>query len=246
MVQCAHGVLPVPAPATAELITGKPAYSTGVEGELLTPTGAALLTTLAAELGPMPAMTVRRVGYGAGALEPRIPNLLRIILGEAERGSPDHLMERVGVLETNIDDMNPQLYDHVIQKALAEGAWDVFLTPVHMKKNRPAALLSLICPPERLHDFADLILRETTSLGLRWRVDNRIKLRRAVRGMETPYGLVRFKIAGTGKEVVNAAPEYEDCRRLALEKGVPLKKVFEAAQRVALKLEEEGSESWDD
>ncbi|MGC8604654.1 MAG: nickel pincer cofactor biosynthesis protein LarC, partial [Desulfomonilaceae bacterium] len=164
-IECAHGVLPVPAPATAELIKGKPLYSTGVKGELLTPTGAAILTTLAYEFGPMPAMVPQNLGYGAGTSDPPIPNLLRVIIGDLADGFGDYEFERVAVIETNIDDMNPQIYDYLIQKILQEGALDVFLAPIQMKKNRPGTMMTVICLLGELEKFSNLILNETTTLG---------------------------------------------------------------------------------
>lgn len=235
-VECAHGTLPVPAPATLDLIKGKPIYSTGVKGELLTPTGAAILTTLASGFGPLPAMRLEATGYGAGALDPPIPNLLRVSIGEAEGARPRFQIERVAVIETNIDDMNPQLYDYLIQKILDLGALDVFLTPIQMKKNRPGTLVSVICPVEAVEKFADFLLQETTTIGLRWRVEDRFKAERSIREVETRYGRVRFKVAQLGEQTINVSPEYEDCKRLAFEKGVALREVMEEARRVALEL----------
>ncbi len=232
-VECAHGTLPVPAPATAELIKGKPAYSTGVQGELLTPTGAAILTTLASDFGPIPPMTVEEVGYGAGASETAIPNLLRLIIGESTEEVSGYHLERVAVAETNIDDMNPQIYDYLIQKMLGMGALDVFLVPMQMKKNRPGTLLTVICSPERIAEFSDFLLRETTTIGLRWRTDNRIKAQRSIKEVQTKYGAVKIKVAEVDGTIINVAPEYEDCKRLALEQKIPLKEVMEQARLAA-------------
>jgi uncharacterized protein (TIGR00299 family) protein len=232
-VTCAHGTLPVPAPATAELIKGTPVFSSGVEGELLTPTGAAILTTLSSGFGPMPAMTVERIGYGAGTSEPAIPNLLRVIIGEVREEVSGFETERAAVIETNIDDMNPQMYDYLIEKMLNMGALDVFLSPVQMKKNRPGTLLSVICAPEMTERFSDFILRETTTIGLRWRLDNRIKARRRMKEIQTIYGFIRFKLAETGNGSLQAFPEYEDCKRVALEKKVPLLEVMEEVKATA-------------
>ncbi|MBI5248446.1 MAG: nickel pincer cofactor biosynthesis protein LarC [Desulfomonile tiedjei] len=232
-VKCAHGVLPVPAPATAELIKGKPVYSTGVQGELLTPTGAAILTTLASDFGPMPNMSVEKVGYGAGTSDPAIPNLLRMIIGQSSEQMRGYDLERVAVAETNIDDMNPQMYDYLIQKMLDMGALDVFLVPMHMKKNRPGTLLTVICALERITEFSDFLLRETTTIGLRWRIDNRIKAHRSIKEIQTKYGPVKIKVAEVDGMATNIAPEYEDCRRLALEKKIPLKEVMAHASRAA-------------
>lgn len=232
-VECAHGTLPVPAPATAELIRGKPVYSTGVEGELLTPTGAAILTTLASEFGPMPAMTLETTGYGAGSAEVSIPNLLRIAIGNEAKEVKGLESERVAVIETSIDDMNPQIYDYLIEKMLQMGVMDVFLVPLHMKKNRPGTLLTVLCGMEMMDQIADFLITETTTIGLRWRIDNRMKARREIRTVKTPYGDIRFKVAKNGNRTVNVSPEYDDCKRVAMEKNVPLKDVLEAVRSTA-------------
>ena len=229
-VRCAHGILPVPAPATAELVKGKPVYSTGVEGELLTPTGAAILTTLASNFGSMPAMSVNQIGYGAGTSERDIPNLLRIMIGETAEEVKDVEMEQAAVIETNIDDMNPQMYDYLIEKFLKMGVMDIFLTAVQMKKNRSGTLLTIICQPHRVAEISDVLLRETTTIGLRWRIDNRIKAHRTIQAIQTQYGAINFKVAKIGHRTINVAPEYEDCKRAALKSGVPLKQVMEDAR----------------
>jgi len=231
-VACAHGTLPVPAPATAELVKGKPVYDSGVKGELLTPTGAAILTTLAADFGPLPAMVVEAIGYGAGTSDPALPNLLRVMIGRAAEAIEDCDMEQVAVLETNIDDMNPQIYEYIITKVLHMGALDIYITPVQMKKNRTGMLVTLVCALEKVGQFANFLLRETTTIGLRWRSENRLKARRRIESMETPYGRINFKIAQVGKETINVAPEYEDCLRAALERKVPLKQVMAEANKI--------------
>ncbi|MGO8880384.1 MAG: nickel pincer cofactor biosynthesis protein LarC [Desulfomonilaceae bacterium] len=241
-IECAHGVLPVPAPATAELIKDKPVYSTGVKGELLTPTGAAILTTLAYEFGPMPAIIPQKLGYGAGTSDPPIPNLLRVIIGDLIDGFGDYEFERVAVLETNIDDMNPQIYDYLIQKMLKEGALDVFLAPIQMKKNRPGTMMTVICQLGKLEEFSNLILRETTTLGLRWRIDNRIKALRSFEDIKTNYGPVTVKIAKVGGKITNYSVEYDDCKRLAIENRVPLKEVMDQAKIQAAKIFEKDGE----
>jgi pyridinium-3,5-bisthiocarboxylic acid mononucleotide nickel chelatase len=235
-VRCQHGVLPVPAPATAELIKGKPVYSTGVAGELLTPTGAAILTTIA-QFDPLPAMTLERTGYGAGHLDLPIPNLLRVFIGKTSKAADkqdepagDYETEVVGAIETGIDDMNPQIYDHIMDRMLEKGALDVILQPVQMKKNRPAIMLTVICPVDKVNEFADLIMRETTTIGLRWRLENRIKAQRRIIEVQTEYGVIRCKVAAAGKEIINISPEYEDCRRAAAKTKIPLKHIMEAAR----------------
>jgi uncharacterized protein (TIGR00299 family) protein len=230
-VKCEHGVLPVPAPATLSLMKGRPIYSSGVERELLTPTGAALLTTLGSEFGSMPRIHVKRIGYGAGRDDLPHPNLLRLMVGTSESISGK---ETVAVIETNIDDMNPQLYDYVMEKLLAMGVLEVFITPILMKKNRPGHLLTVISPSGKLPSVSKFLFRETTTLGLRWREEEREKADREILSFQTKHGRVRFKLARWEGRMVNLSPEYDDCKRLALEKGVPLKEVFEEAKRVAL------------
>ena len=232
-VKCEHGILPVPAPATLFLMEGKPIYSSGVERELLTPTGAAILTTLSSEFGSMPLMNVDRVGCGAGRDNLSHPNLLRVIIGTSESISGK---EKVVVIETNIDDMNPQFYDYVMERLLAMEVLEVFITPILMKKNRPGHLITIICSSEKLPSVTKFLLRETTTLGLRWHQEERAKTDREILTQETKYGKIRFKLAKWEGKVVNLSPEYEDCKRLALAKRVPLKEVFEEAKRVAITL----------
>jgi uncharacterized protein (TIGR00299 family) protein len=232
-VECAHGTLPVPAPATAELLRGKPVYSSGIECELLTPTGAAILTTLAEGFGAMPAMVPEAVGYGAGAADLASANLLRVTVGQAAEAAMDLESERVAVVETSIDDMNPQVYDYLMQQLLQMGAMDVFLVPLHMKKNRPGTLVTVLCAPAMIEQVAGFLINETTSIGLRWRLDNRLKARREIETVDTPYGPVRVKVARAGGDVVNVAPEYDDCKRVAMEQSVPLRAVMDAARSAA-------------
>ncbi len=230
-VKCEHGILPVPAPATLSLMEGKPIYSSGVERELLTPTGAALLASLGSEFGAMPRIYVDRIGYGAGRDDLPHPNLLRLVIGTSESTSGK---ETVAVIETNIDDMNPQFYDYVMERLLAMEVLEVFVTPILMKKNRPGHLLTVICPSGKLSSVAKFLFEETTTLGLRWHEEEREKADREILPLRTKYGRIRFKLARWEERVVNVSPEYDDCKRLALERGVPLKDVFEEAKRVAL------------
>ncbi len=232
-VECAHGILPVPAPATAELIKGRPFYSTGLSGELLTPTGAAILTTICAGFGPSPAMTMESIGYGAGKRETEIPNLLRVMIGQGAEELRGYETEQIAVLETNIDDMNPQLYDYLIGKVLEIGALDVFLSSVQMKKNRPGTLVTVTCEPHHVQRLSNFLLRETTTIGLRWRLENRIKAHRRIEEVQTQYGPVKGKVAEAYGGIINISPEYEDCKRIALEKNVPLKEVMDAARAAA-------------
>ena len=235
-IECAHGTLPVPAPATAELVKGYPAYSTGVAGELLTPTGAAILTTLAEDFGPMPPLSIDRIGYGAGTSDPAIPNLLRVFIGELPDQAGYVETEQVAVIDTNIDDMNPQVYDYVIEEVLKRGAMDIFLAPVQMKKNRTGMLLTIVCSPRAVWEFANFLLRETTTIGTRWRLENRIKAGRTIQKIDTPYGKIRFKLAEIDGEVINASPEYDDCKRAALDNEVPIKKVMEELRAISVSL----------
>ena len=230
-VQCEHGLLPVPAPATLYLMQGKPIYSSGVERELLTPTGAAILTSVSLEFGPMPFMEVERIGYGAGRDELSHPNVLRLIVGTSVSHPGE---ETVLVIETNIDDMNPQFYDFVMEGLFAMGTKDVFLTPIIMKKNRPASLLTIVTSPEKLSSITDFLLKETTTIGLRWREETRARADREILSLRTKYGKIRFKLARWDGKIINVSPEYEDCKRLALEKRVSLKEVFEEAKKKAI------------
>jgi uncharacterized protein (TIGR00299 family) protein len=237
-IQAAHGILPVPAPATAELLCGAPLYSTGIELELVTPTGAAIAATLANGFGKMPAMTVTAAGYGAGSADPHEQaNVLRVLIGESESAQPARGVDApVMVLETNVDDMSPEIYGYFAEQAMAAGALDVFTSPVQMKKNRPGILVTIICEPEKKDRLADLILRETTSIGLRMHEAQRQTLERECVTVETVLGPVRMKIARRNGAIMNAAPEYEDCRKLAAERGVPLKEVLALAMHELQKL----------
>ena len=220
-VRCEHGILPLPAPATMALLKEKPIYATGVRGELLTPTGAAILTTLASDFGPMPTMTIQRVGYGVGTADFDIPNLLRLIVGDAEEERlDDGDMEDLVVIETNIDDMNPQLYDYLIERLLNQGACDVFLTPVQMKKNRPGILLSVTCRPDSRKALVTMIMEETTTIGARCRSEKRIKAEREICVIDTDYGPVRVKVAKYHGRIINISPEYDDCKRVSVRRSI--------------------------
>ncbi|MFQ5927153.1 MAG: nickel pincer cofactor biosynthesis protein LarC [Terriglobia bacterium] len=227
MVKTAHGVLPVPAPATAQLLQGAPVYSTGVKAELVTPTGAAIVSTLAAGFGALPPMKVSALGYGAGSRSlAEHPNVLRIFIGEsAERGKAADT-DSVAVLEANLDDMSPLVGGYFVEQALAAGALDVYFTPVHMKKNRPGVLLTVLCPPERIDALSELVFQQTTTIGLRIYEARRRTLERETLTLETPLGPVRMKLARLNGHVLNAAPEYEDCQRIAKEHNLPLKQVL--------------------
>jgi len=230
-IATAHGLLPVPAPATAELLRGVPLRRADVEAELTTPTGAALATTLASEFGASPSMRLLRTGVGAGQRDLPFPNLLRVFLGEAP-GEPLPATT-VTVLEANLDDLSPQLYERVIERLFAAGALDVTVQPVQMKKNRPAHTLSAICPPEATEAVLDVFFRETTTLGVRMSEWRRVSLAREWIVVTTPYGDVRVKLGRRDGEVLTVAPEYDDCLRLARERDVPLKEIHAAASALA-------------
>jgi len=222
----AHGTFPLPAPATVELIKGVPLQSRDVEGELVTPTGAAIITSAAESFGPMPSMRIESVGYGAGTAEREFPNALRVIIGEEEHPAE---IEDVTVVETNIDDLNPEFYEVVTSRLFGEGALDVYLTPVQMKKSRPGTLVTAICPPEAASRVVEVLFKETSTIGVRMTEARRLCLERKVEEVATPYGSIRMKISFRGGQVRNAAPEYEDCRHAAAEYGVPVKEVYAAA-----------------
>jgi pyridinium-3,5-bisthiocarboxylic acid mononucleotide nickel chelatase len=230
--QCAHGTYPVPGPATAELLKGIPIYSKDVEGELVTPTGAAIISTLAEGYGSMPMMKIENIGYGAGTRDyPKFPNALRAIIGELEEDA-DRTPGAVTIIEANIDDLNAQVFGYLMEKALAAGALDIFYTPAQMKKNRPGVLLTLLCNPPDRERMCDLIFRETTTLGVRYRNEHREILTREFVTVETEYGPIRVKVSrARDGRVMNASPEFEDCRVAAEKSGVGLRD----AQTAALK-----------
>jgi uncharacterized protein (TIGR00299 family) protein len=232
-VQCAHGMFPVPAPATAELLKGIPTYSAGIQKELTTPTGAALLNALGCNFGEIPTLAAEVIGYGAGTRNPkRFPNVLRLSLGQSVmKKTPAN--ERVAVLECAVDDATPQLIAHCMERALEEGALDVMCTPVVMKKGRMGSLLTVLCRPERREALEELLLRETTTLGIRVREEDRVVLQRRFAEVETAYGSIRVKIGSRNGEDLNLMPEYEDCAHAAREHGVPLKQVMQAALMAA-------------
>ena len=230
-VQCAHGVFPVPAPATAELLKGARVYSSGIQAELVTPTGAAILKALDVEHVAMPELTVERIGYGAGNRDPKeIANVVRVTIGEAVALSEES--DGVTVIETAVDDLTPEIIGYVIEQGIAAGALDVMTTPALMKKNRPGHLITALCRPEDAERISSLLLRETSALGVRMRQERRRIMQRRFETVATPWGDVRVKIGMLNGEVANVAPEYEDCRRIAQEHGVPLKTVMQEAMRL--------------
>jgi uncharacterized protein (TIGR00299 family) protein len=233
MVDCAHGTFPVPAPATVELLKDAPVYSSGVQAELVTPTGAAIVKILTTRFAAFPEMTIEKSGYGAGTREfPGHPNAVRLTIGEAASMlAAKTASETVTVLEANLDDLNPQVFGYVMDRLLEEGALDAFGVPVQMKKNRPGMLLTALCKPEDASRLTHLIFTETTTLGVRRRDEVRQILARRWESVCTQWGDVRIKIASMNGTVTNYAPEYEDCRRIAAEHRVPLKTVMQEAAR---------------
>ena len=235
-VRCAHGDFPVPAPATARLLEGVPVYGGG-DSELVTPTGALLITGYARSFGPLPPMRMERIGYGAGDRDPKgTPNVLRLLKGErADAAAEDHRGgaaagdERVVKIETEIDDMNPQLYGPLMDSLLAAGALDVFYTAVQMKKSRPGTLVTIVAPTAARAALTAILFRESTTIGIRYEEMSRTCLDRSVETVRTPYGDIRFKVARRDGQELNAAPEFEDCARLAAAHGVAVKVVQAAA-----------------
>ncbi|WP_422448130.1 nickel pincer cofactor biosynthesis protein LarC [Thermoanaerobacterium sp. DL9XJH110] len=231
-VECAHGVLPVPAPAAMELLKGIPVYSRGEEGELTTPTGALLLSIFVDEFGAMPSGVPESAGYGLGKADRRTPNVLRAVVLKEQKKNEDPKEgefdgDSVAVLEANIDDMNPQFYEGVMESLFEKGALDVFLTPVIMKKSRPAIKLTCICRPERKRELSAVILEETTTIGVRECEMNRMKLFREIKSVPTPLGEIRAKVSKKGGRVVRVTPEYDDLKALARRHDLSLNRVSE-------------------
>jgi uncharacterized protein (TIGR00299 family) protein len=239
-VRCQHGTLPVPAPATVELLQGVPVYSQGIQTELTTPTGAALVSSIARKFGPIPAMTVEAVGYGAGKkdLKER-PNVLRTVLGETD--ATDAESDVVAVLETTIDDMNPEHYPWFVERLFTAGAKDAYLVPAICKQGRPGTSAVAICDADLIDKVAGVIFEETSSFGIRYRLESRFKLSRESREVETKWGTIRVKIGTTGGKKVSISPEFRDCKSVAEREGVPLKMVYEQARaRAREMLDKEG------
>jgi uncharacterized protein (TIGR00299 family) protein len=235
-VVCAHGTFPIPAPATLELLKNAPLYSGEIQKELVTPTGAAIVSVLASRFSHFPAMKTEKIGYGAGTRNfKNSPNVLRISVGEtAERHESPFPVEEITVLEANVDDMTPQIFGYVLEQALQNGALDAFGTPIQMKKSRPGMLLTVLCRTEDSQDLTKLILAETTTLGVRMRQESRAALTRRHVSVSTKWGDVRMKLANLNGSISNYAPEYEDCRQIAKEQKVPLKTVMQEAIKIYL------------
>ena len=230
-VKCAHGVIPVPAPATLELLKNIPTYSGGIESEMITPTGAGIIGTLAKSFRERPLMKIERTGYGAGEKEFTIPNLLRISIGEKilkdEHSKDGYVSDEAVLIETNIDDMNPEFYDYIMERLFSQGALDAFLTPIQMKKNRPAHMLSIVVYEQNLKEILEVLFSESTTLGVRIREIKRLRLAQQNFIAETKYGKIKVKVGIFKGEIKNIAPEYEDCKKMAKQHQVPLKEVYE-------------------
>lgn len=229
----AHGILPVPAPATAELLKGITIYSGEIEAELATPTGAAILKYYSSGTSPVPGLNVSSIGYGAGSRDLPLPNLLRIFIGTGE--DEEKTEDIVTEIETSIDDMNPEFYSYIFEKLFQCGALDASITPSFSKKNRPANILKILCPVDKADAVSETVFRETTTSGLRIRDVRRKILKRHIKEISTPYGIINVKIHEFNGEVITVAPEYEECRKAALKNSVPLKTVYQAAEKGALK-----------
>jgi uncharacterized protein (TIGR00299 family) protein len=227
-VDTAHGRMPIPGPGTAELLRGFPVVDTGVRAELVTPTGAAILTTLAAGAGRMPAMTVELVGYGAGTADfAGTPNVLRCFVGDgAEAGGTETIVQ----VETTIDDMSPQLYEPLMDRLFEAGALDVFLTPVIMKRSRPGTVLTALCPPARVGDLSRVLFEESSTIGVRWTEMSRARLEREMVTITTAYGAVSAKVSRLGGRIVTVTPEFAEVARIAREKSLPVREVLDQAR----------------
>ena len=235
-VECAHGTFPIPAPATLDLLRNAPVYSGEIQKELVTPTGAAIVNVLVSRFAQFPRMKPEKTGYGAGSRDfKNFPNVVRLSVGEslAEHALP-FATEEISVLEANLDDMTPQVFGYVMERVLEQGALDVFATPVQMKKNRPGTLLTVLCRPQDTRRLTELIFSETTTLGVRMRQESRARLARRHVSVETKWGEVRMKVANINGSISNYAPEYEDCRRIAEERHLPLKTVMQEAIKMYL------------
>lgn len=222
-----HGRIPVPGPATAELLKGFPTLDPGIRRELVTPTGAAILTTLAAGAGTMPAMRVTAVGYGAGTMDLDTPNVLRVFVGEAAVTAPT---ETIVQMETTVDDMSPQLYEPLIERLFGAGALDVYLQPVIMKRGRPGIVVTALCPPDRVGDLSQALFEESTTIGVRWSERRRARLEREIVTLTTAYGAIPFKVSRLSGRVVTVTPEFADVARIAREKSLPVREVLDQAR----------------
>lgn len=236
-VDMAHGKFPVPPPAVVELLKRAPVYSTEIKGELVTPTGAAIIATVCSEFGPLPGMILAQSGYGAGTREyEKFPNALRVLIGDEEDLSAGG--ERLMMIETNVDDLSPQIFGHVMERALEMGALDCYFTPIHMKKNRPGVLLSVLCRKTEQEQLSEMIFAETTTLGIRSYAVERRALERTIKRVETKYGPIDVKVARLNGHVLTLMPEYEQCREAARIARVPLRTVEDEARAASANLRE--------
>jgi pyridinium-3,5-bisthiocarboxylic acid mononucleotide nickel chelatase len=223
----AHGRIPIPGPGTAELLKGFPVVDTGVKRELVTPTGAAILTTLATSAGTMPAMTVEAVGYGAGDMDLEAPNVLRVFVGRpADSGGRETIMQ----VETTVDDMQPQLWEAVMERLFEAGALDVYLTPVMMKKSRPGTVLTALCTPDKVTELSRVLFEESPTIGVRWTAYQRERLAREMVTLTTAYGAITYKVSRLEGRVLTATPEFDEVRRIARAKGLPVREVLDLAR----------------
>jgi len=225
-VKGAHGQIPLPAPATAALLKGIPVYGRDIDAELVTPTGAALLADLVDDFGPAPPMILETIGYGAGGRDLPIPNLLRVLIGEITPAESATL-NRLAVLETNLDDLNPEIYPYVIESLFSAGALDVTLSPVQMKKNRPGTQIQVLCEPVEVDAMRSILFQETTTLGIKQIMVDRYALPRTIQEVETPYGKIRVKIAKISPDIKKISPEFEDCRKAAQKHGIPISQIYQ-------------------
>jgi uncharacterized protein (TIGR00299 family) protein len=240
MVEMAHGRFPIPPPAVAELLKDVPVYSSDIKGELVTPTGAAIISTVCREYGALPKMKIERIGYGAGTREyQKFPNVLRMMIGDDATAEVFN-DERLLMVETNIDDMSPQIYGHLMERAFASGALDCYFTPVQMKKNRPGVLVSILCRPSERDAVCELLLSETTTLGVRFFEVQRRSLAREIVKVETEFGAIDVKVARMNGRILKGMPEYEQCREAAQKANVSLQRVEQAAHASFLKLRGDG------
>lgn len=232
IITAEHGNLPVPAPATAEILKGIPTYSTGIPYELTTPTGAAIISAISDDFIPLPLSKIEKIGYGAGSKDIKgHPNVLRLFIG---KDSMDYDKDEVVVIETNIDDMNPQIYEHLIERLLEDGALDAYVTPIMMKKNRPSHLLTVLSERKKIDVLIDIIFRETTTFGVRFHSVSRCKLLKEIEKVKTKYGTINVKIGIRGNDILSITPEYEDCRVIAKKKKLPLRTILEEVKRKAI------------
>ena len=231
-VDCAHGKLPIPAPATIEIVKGIPIYGGTPGGELVTPTGAGIIASLSREFGPIPNMIIESVGYGSGSRENHdLPNLLRVFIGKKIEKITESDYDDVCVVESNIDDMNPELFGYLMEKLFQEGALDVCYTPVMMKKNRPGTKVEILCPPEKRPDILRCLFAETSTIGVRFHLVHRHTLRRSKSLVATCFGEIQVKCTTDLDGRKQYAPEYEACKKIAIENNVPLKRVYEAVAK---------------